>query len=113
MNEPAVQNDRFIASGWDRAVEATLIVTMLGLLVALLTGLAPHEPKAWADAAVRSDGHSMITTKAGPDEVLMIIDDRAETLLVYEVINQSEVQLSARENLPRLFEAARGQRGRR
>ncbi len=113
MNDRTAQNECLTGSGWDRAIEASLIVTMLGLLVALLTGLAPHEPRAWADAAVRSEGHSMITTKAGPDEVLMVIDDRAETLLVYEVVNQSEVQLSARENLPRLFEAARGQRGRR
>ncbi len=96
-----------------RLTEALLVVSALTLLIALIVKIAPHEPRAWADAAVRSNDHAMITTKAGPDEVLVVIDDRAETLLVYEVINQSEVRLSSRESLPKLFEAARDQRGRR
>lgn len=96
-------------SGWIDAALACGVLLLGGLLVS--TWSSHHEPTAWADAAIRSNDHSMITTRAGTSEVLAIIDDRAENLLIYEVVNQNEVRLSARQHLPRLFENARGQRG--
>jgi hypothetical protein len=84
------------------------VLLLGGLLVN--TWSSHHEPTALANAAIRSNDHSMITTRAGAADVLAIIDDRAETLLIYEVVNQNEVRLSARQHLPRLFENARGGR---
>ena len=72
--------------------------------------LARHEPKAWAEMAIRSNDHAMLTTRSGTDEVLAVIDDRAETVLIYEVVNQNHLRLSARESLPNIFNAARNQR---
>lgn len=94
----------------DSFIDVGLVFASLALGVMLLSGLGRHEPKAWADMAVRSNDHAMVTTKSGTDEVLAVIDDRAEMLLIYEVINQNQLRLSARESLPNIFNAARNQR---
>lgn len=95
--------------GWFDAALAGSAV-LLGLV--LVSGLVRHhEPVAWADSAVRVNDHSMVTTRSGPAEVLAVIDDRTAMLMIYEVVNQSDLRLSGRESLPQMFDAARRQAG--
>ncbi len=91
-------------------LDGVLIAGVLVLTGVLISAWPMHQPVARADAAVRSNDFGMVTTRSGPDEVLAVLDDRAETLLIYEVRNQNELRLSGREQLGRLFDAARGQR---
>ena len=94
----------------DHGLDGLLIAGVIVLTGVLISAWPQHEPVAHADSAVRSNDFGMVTTKSGPDEVLAVLDDRAEMLLIYEVRNQNELRLSGRERLDRLFDASRGQR---
>lgn len=62
---------------------------------------------AYAEMAVVGSGYSALTTDGGSDEPLMVIDQRRELLLVYQVENQNRVLLRQKVELPKLFGDAR------
>ena len=63
--------------------------------------------------AVKHGGYAAMTTLSVNQEYLYIIDDRSETLLIYEATGgtgaSGRIDLVAQQNLPRLFDAARQQ----
>ena len=58
-----------------------------------------------ADVATLGD-YTVLTADGGSQDILYIIDSRTEDLLVYEVINQNQLVLVARQPLDRLFRSA-------
>jgi hypothetical protein len=70
-----------------------------------------------ADNAARADmvtevGDLVIMTAQGQnDELLYMIDNRAEDLLIYEVAQQKSLDLIRKEHLPDLFKSARASAG--
>ncbi|MEM1330712.1 MAG: hypothetical protein AAGG07_09145 [Planctomycetota bacterium] len=93
----------------DRIVTGALWCSV-GVL-ATLVGLMVHERTEPADAkaemAVVTSGYSAMTTRVSNEELMTLIDQPAETLLVYRVVNQRRVDLVSHQRLPELFAAAR------
>lgn len=90
-----------------------LRLAAVGLALALVFSLwHAWTPPAHADMVTQRGEYVALTTKANNAELLAVIDTRDEVLLIYQVEAQSKFQLFARESLPDLFSAARGQAGR-
>ena len=71
---------------------------------------APH---ALGEMASGKNGYTMMTTDGGNDEILVVIDSRAEMLMVYRVGTRGGLELIEREALSDLFSRARARsRGR-
>lgn len=90
--------------------------TYLGLsavvLAALALWLATKGPApARAEMVATVGSVTAMTLAAGSQDVLLVMDARAEQLLVYRVQNQQAVELFARYSVPRLFIDARGRSG--
>lgn len=81
--------------------------TVLAALV-LVQGARMAETPALAEMATKADAYSMATTKAGSAEALFVVDDRSETLMVYQVMPGRKFELRRAESLPELFQRARG-----
>lgn len=83
-------------------------VVLAGLVLvqggALLGGNA-----ARAEMTSSTGDFTMMTTDAGSEEMLVVIDQRREVLLVYFVEQNRRLQLADRQSLPDLFTAARRQ----
>lgn len=89
----------------------TTLATALGATAAVLSlvviALALRLAPARAEMVSHVGEYAVLTTDGGNEEVLLVLDQRAEELYVYRVENQSVVELLARESLPELFAAAR------
>ena len=64
---------------------------------------------AHAEMVVDKNGYTMMTTDGGNDEVLVVVDSRAEMVMVYRVSPQGGLDLLDREPLSELFTRARAQ----
>ena len=84
-----------------------------GVLAALIVvqGAGLLDRTARAEMVADKGGYVMMTTEGGSTEVMLLIDERNETLLVYDVENQRRVVLEDRQALPDLFNRARVQAG--
>jgi hypothetical protein len=84
-----------------------------GVLTALVlvqgAGLLDREAKA--EMVADKGGYVVMTTDGGSEEVLLVLDERNEALLIYEVENRQRIGLKARQALPELFVRARAQAG--
>lgn len=80
-----------------------------GVLAALVVvqGAGLLDRPAIAEMSTHKSGYAMMTTDGGAEEVLVVLDDRNESLLVYEVENRTRLVLQDREALPDLFARAR------
>jgi len=79
---------------------------------ALLWGRSSHGV-ALAEMTTQKAGYAMMTTDGGNDEILVVVDSRAEMIMVYRVAQQGGLTLIEREPLSALFARARAQsRGR-
>jgi hypothetical protein len=56
-----------------------------------------------------SQSYAMMTTDGGTDEVLVVVDSRQESLMIYRVDSSNQLQLYKREQLGPLFSRARAQ----
>lgn len=66
------------------------------------------------DLAVGSSEYAALSLdQGGNDDILLVLDQRSESLMVYSVVNQRAVELRAREDLTELFAAARAGGGGR
>lgn len=72
------------------------------------TGIPLFTPTAKADLISKVADQTMLTFNAGNDDVLVILDTRAEQMLTYRIKNQTAVELINVYSLPELF--ATGQR---
>lgn len=84
-----------------------------GVLAALIVvqGAGLLDRPARAEMTTNKSGYAMMTTNGGDQEILVVIDDRNEALMVYQVENRDRLILQDRENLPELFLRARVQAG--
>lgn len=82
-----------------------------GLLAGLIIvrGAGMLESEALADMTTTSQSYSMMTTDGGTDEVLVVVDSRQESLMIYRVDSSNQLQLYKREQLGPLFSRARAQ----
>ncbi|MCL4741540.1 MAG: hypothetical protein KJZ54_04980 [Phycisphaerales bacterium] len=90
-----------------RWLQASALV-LLGLVIAKAAPLLGGEARG--DMVARSGSYIVMTTDGGNEEVLVVIDERAETVSVYKVVNQQNVQLFQRADLRDIFTAARAKR---
>lgn len=84
-----------------------------GVLAALtiVQGAGLIDRPAYAEMTASASGYRLMTTDGGSDELLVVIDDRNETLLVYRQENRQRISLVDRESLPDLFRRARAKAG--
>lgn len=81
------------------AALATLLVVQL---------LRPVDStSAYAELVSRAGSLIALTAEAGNEEVLVLLDDRSETLLVYRTDLRSGIQLMQRVPVDQLFRDAR------
>jgi len=89
----------------DGALWASALV--LGGLVLVQAGRIADTP-AYGEMAIKSGAYSMATTEASSAEALYVVDDRTESLMIYEMRPGDKFELRHAESLPELFERARG-----
>lgn len=80
-----------------------------GILAGLIIvqGGGFFESTAKAEMATSSGSYSLMTTDGGNDEILVVVDSRQESLMVYRTFNKNEVRMLEREELSGLFSRAR------
>lgn len=68
---------------------------------------------AFAEMAAVAGGYAAMTTRgqSSSEELLYVLDQRAERLMVYRVENQRDVVLQRTEDLARVFAQARASAG--
>lgn len=83
----------------------------LAAMVIIQAGKLPGNP-AYAEMGVSHGGYTLMTINSGrggdtdPDELLLVLDSRSETLLIYEVEDAQKEQIFLRDggNLRGLFQ---------
>jgi len=94
-----------------RPGEPALFACALAMAVILGMLLAPLlQQPARAEMVAESAHLLALTARGGNEEILLVLDNRAERLSVYRVLNQNSVQMLQQVELPGLFEAARARR---
>ena len=91
----------------DRGLSVAALWASAFVILALVIVQADRSGVAKGDMTATSGGYAVLTTDGGSDEPLMVIDQRRELLLVYQVENQTRVLLRQRVELPQLFADAR------
>lgn len=104
-NTTAVQSssDWTIGSSW-----ITLGALIAVILLLSRIGMVTNQP-AFAEMVVTDAGYTMMTTDGGSDEVLVLIDSRDESILVYRVGPSGGLDLLERESLSGIFTRAKTQ----
>lgn len=110
-NTTAAPARRMSVNGW-------LAVSALGMALGLAAlwgsrsaapGAVPMlESTAMATPMVSHVGNiTMMTSDTGPDEILLVLDGRNETIMVYRVENSTAVELLQRASVPQMFTDAK------
>lgn len=81
-------------------------LVLAGLLVSHLGGVWGAAP-AWGDLVAQRGDFVALTVDGGTDDVLVVLDQRAESLMVYHVANQQSLVFKGRQDLRELFYQAR------
>lgn len=85
-------------------------VGLLMLVVVLLSRVAGvMDSPAMAEMAIGDSSYTMMTTNGGPDEILVLVDSRQETIMVYRSSQTGGLDLLEKESLSGLFTRARAQ----
>lgn len=106
MNTPSTTNTAPGKSdGWLWASAAALTA------IVLLATTGAFNRTAYAEMTATTGGYAALTTDGGSDEVLIVTDDRSESLMVYQVLSGKKLELLAKHELPELFRGARVQFG--
>lgn len=92
-----------LGSGWLTTGLLVLVVFMLAKVVGVM------DQPAMAEMAVSDSGYTMMTTNGGADEILVLVDSREESILVYRTAQSGGLELLERESLASLFTRARAQ----
>jgi len=91
-------------------------LVLAGLILASAGGGGPAAPApALAEMAAMAGDYAAVTTQgqSSSEELLYVLDQRAEALLVYRVENQRALALQHAENLSAVFAQARAAAGGR
>ncbi len=83
---------------------------MIGLIVIQGGGMFESlfsGSQARAEMVSSTGTYTMMTTDGGNDEILVIVDSRQESMMIYRNINNTELRLLDREELSGLFARAR------
>ncbi len=106
-------------TGADRSIGSSPFATvvLLMLVVFMLSRVAGvMDSPAMAEMVVSENGYTMMTTNGGNDEILVLVDSREESIMVYRVdLNAQGGQgggamvLLERESLSGVFTRARAQ----
>jgi len=112
-----MDHERVETMGCDEAMESGLPMRRSGgwlwMCAGVLTGLIMlqgggfFESQAMAEMATTSGTYSIMTTDGGNDEILVVVDSRQESMMVYRTMNTKELVLLDREELSSLFSRAR------
>lgn len=109
-------NEKIAASGGESTGERRLAMGTRGLVLSAmaLSALLGYVlasgagNRAMADEAVARGDAAMLTLDRGNgDDMLVVLDERTESLLFFGVANQRMLEFKAIERLPALFAAAR------
>ncbi len=98
-----VRSDWSIGSSW-----VTLGVLVLAVVILSRVGMVTNSP-AMAEMVISDAGYTMMTTNGGNDEILVLVDSREETVLVYRVDQTGGLMLLESESLSGVFTRARAQ----
>ena len=101
-----VQSAGIGSSGWLTVVLCVLVVFVMSKVVGVM------DTPAMAEMAISDSGYTMMTTNGGADEILVLVDSREESILVYRVAQGADsagLELLERESLSGLFTRARAQ----
>lgn len=100
------------ADGWLAASALALGGVLLFLWSSRPAGPSPFESTALAGPMVaHAGGVTLMTSDAGTDEVLVVLDARTESMLVYRVNSSSTFELLQRASLPQMFTDAKTKSG--
>lgn len=107
MNNTTSTTTRKQSDVWTAALSASAFLLAGLLLFKLQAG--PGATPAFAEMTANKGPYTMMTTFGGGslEELIAVVDDRAEHLIVYAVRPGDKLELVANENLPALFSAAR------
>ncbi len=92
-----------LSSGWMTTGLLVLVVFMLAKVVGVM------DQPAMAEMTISDSGYTMMTTNGGADEILVLVDSREESILVYRAAQSGGLELLERESLASLFTRARAQ----
>lgn len=68
---------------------------------------------AQADMVSKAGEYTVLSTNAGSEDIIIVLDNRAEELMAYKIVNQSSIQLLQKTSLPETFIRGRaGAQGR-
>jgi hypothetical protein len=87
----------------------TASALVIGALVIVQAGRLMTGTPARADLVSSSGTLTALTAEStNSNDILLVLDGRAEELLVYKIENQNAVELYKKYNVPRLMSEARG-----
>ncbi len=80
---------------------------VLVALIIVQAGRLGWPSEARAEMVSQVGGFTMLTTDAGNDDMLVVLDNRTDQLTVYKVENQSSIEQHKKYELSRIFADAR------
>ena len=83
------------------------LVASAFVIAGLIILAAGRTEVAKADLVAGTGSLTALTVSAQVDDVLIVVDNRSESLLAYKLLNQNSLQLFNTYHLPRLFTEAR------
>ena len=90
----------------------TLLWCAVAALAVSTVGEAWRAMEARADVAAWGSEFSVLTTDIGSEDLVVVLDQRAEQLLLYHVRNQTALEFRGKQSLSELFLEARRASGR-
>ena len=94
-----------------RRTEAPLVACALMLAVLLGVLISPLVNQPARAEMVAENGHLVtLTARGGNEDILLVLDNRAEKLSLYKVGPENTLEMVQRVDLPELFESARARR---
>lgn len=94
-----------------RRSEGPLVVCALLLAVLLGVVISPLVSQPARAEMVADNGHLVtMTVHGGNEDLLLVLDNRAETLSIYKFGQKDSLEMVQREDLPELFSSARARR---
>ena len=90
----------------------TLLWCAVAALAVSTLGEAWRAMEARADVAAWGSEFSVLTTDIGSEDLVVVLDQRAEQLLLYHVRNQTALEFRGKQSLSELFLEARRASGR-
>jgi hypothetical protein len=92
---------------WALSLSAGALLVLILVQIGRIGSASP----AFADLVNQSADYQMLTVHGGLDDILVVVDQRAESVLVYRA-TQSGVQFFVRKDLKELFFQARQAAGK-